>query len=195
MSQVRRNSKSIAALLRALVVFAMWSNAMAGIFCPHMSGGRDCCLLQALHVHPNASVSGAFAETDHKQMNHEQMSDMDMQDGSMDMSDTQTADVADSQQRLDISLADTEKSQTSSNEPAVTQPNEPCSHCMMHSRSGERFPVSIVQNSTSYQIIAADTSTEMLNAVSSPLTFVELHDHGPPGSSAPLYVLVSAFRI
>jgi len=82
------------------------------------------------------------------------------------------------------------------NSEAVTEPNEPCSHCMMHSRSEANAPLGVIlSQNNSNQVNPADCATRIVKSLPSALTFLELHDHGPPGSSAPLYVLVSAFRI
>jgi len=82
------------------------------------------------------------------------------------------------------------------NSEEITQPNEPCSHCMMHSRSGASYPLkSAVQNSSSNQIVAVESGAGTDNNVPSRLTLVELHDHSPPGSKAARYVLNSSFRI
>ncbi len=154
MLQVIPKRKAVA-ILSALVVVGMWSNAMAAVFCPHMSGSSDSCLTQNAKVLHSDRARDASSSMHPSQMNHTQMSEMDMQ-----------------------------------------ELNEPCSHCMMHSRSGASYPLkSAVQNSFSTQIVAVESIAGNKNSVLSCLTLVDLHDHSPPGSSAPLYVLVSAFRI
>jgi hypothetical protein len=191
-----RHSKLVPTALSALIVLGMWSNAMAALSCPHMIGSSDCCLRQETKAHSQAraSDSGTSMPCD---MDHEQMSDMAGQDMSMDMADMQMDDATsqpDSDTGNKGTFQFTPNAQASAE--AVTQPYEPCPHCMMHSRSTANFPFKApVQNSTTYQIVAADIGGRIVNAAPSALTFVELHDHGPPGSNAPLYVLVSAFRI
>ena len=132
-------------------------------------------------------------------MDHTLMSDMHMQNMSMDMTGMQMDDGTASQPKLDRELLSNGAAQITPNNQlaaeTITQPNEPCSHCMMHSRSRANFPVNIAQNNPSYQVVVAEVATGMLKSVPPSLTFVELHDHSPPGSSAALYVLVSAFRI
>ena len=188
-----RQSKLASAVLSALIVLGMWSNAMAAAFCPHMMGKSDCCLMQPLRDHSHHRVGDSSPA-----MSHAHMADMDMHD--MDMADTQMDDATASQPKLDRELLSKGAVQITPNNQltaeTITQPNEPCSHCMMHSRSRAIFPVSIPgQNNPSYQVVAADVATGMLKSVPPSLAFVELHDHSPPGSSAALYVLVSAFRI
>ncbi len=188
-----RYSKVAPSLLSALIFLGMWGNAMAAVFCPHMMGSSDCCLMQREKAHSNDRVRDSGTSMARHSMDHTHMSDMDMPDMQMD-------DATASQPKLDRELLNNGALEITPNKEstaeAITQPNEPCSHCMMHSRSGANFPVSIAgQHNPSYQMVAADATTGTLKSVSPSLPFVELHDHGPPGSTAPLYVLVSAFRI
>jgi len=170
---------------------------MAAVFCPHMMGSSDSCLMQKAKARSHDRVSGSSTSMTQDDMDHTLMSDMHMQNMSMDMTGMQMDDGTASQPKLDRELLSNSAAQNNQlTAETITQPNEPCSHCMMHSRSGANFPVSIPgQNNPSYQVVAADVATGMLKSVPPSLTFVELHDHSPPGSSAALYVLVSAFRI
>src|SRR5258708_4209909 len=84
MLQITPKGRTLA-LLSALVLMSLWSNAMAAVFCPHLSGSADCCLMQTLHPHSHVSVSDAQVSMAH--MDHMQMSDM--QDMSADMSEMQ----------------------------------------------------------------------------------------------------------
>jgi hypothetical protein len=127
-----------------------------------------------------------------------QMSDMDMQDmpmgtsatelGDAELSELKTSDSPNTEirdfKRLDPIVAGT-----------ITGPNESCSHCMMHSQTpaNSPSPASGVNNSTP-QIVPAAGIAEPTQ-VSWPLTFVDVHDHGPPGLNSPRYVLNSTFRI
>src|SRR5436853_7372567 len=194
MLQVIPKGKAIA-VLSALVVVGMWSNAMAALFCPHMSGTSDHCLLQNSHPHSHGSVGNAQISMEH--MAHTQMAQMNMQDMTMDMSDMRLDEPTLPSKNSSVNNEELQVPPDSQpNSEAITQPNEPCSHCMMHSRSGADFPFrAAVQNSTGYQVIDADTTARMVNAVPSARTFLDLHDHSPPGSNAVRYVLNSAFRI
>ena len=196
MLQVIQKNKALA-VLSALVVVGMWSNAMAAIFCPHMSGGSDSCLTQNAKVLHSDRASDASSSMHRNHMHHTQMSEMDMQDMTMDMSDMRMDEPTlppEKESVMNEALQFARDTQEGSE--AITQPNEPCSHCMMHSRSGASYPLkSAVQNSFSTQIIAVESIAGTKNSVPSCLTLVDLHDHSPPGSSAPLYVLVSSFRI
>jgi hypothetical protein len=178
----------------------MWGNAMAGVFCPHMVGGADCCLIQTPHTHPHESARDLTLVATGESMDHSQMSDMNMSGMAMDMSDAHREDVTASQPNVDSELASNNVIEIAPDNQltleSITQPNEPCSHCMMHSQSGSNTPLSVVnQKNNSYQVIPADLATGIVKSAPSSRTFLDLHDHSPPGSSAPLYVLVSAFRI
>jgi hypothetical protein len=160
-----------------------------------MRGDRDCCLLDQSHVHAHTVQREDPIPVDPMNMpmdpHHEQMSDMDMEDGSMDMGETR-APVA---QQNSGERTNNLTARIPSNEQATAESNEPCPHCLMHSQLGERFPITVAENSAPDQVIPADTSATSLNTVSSPLAIVELRDHSPPGSLDPLYVLISSFRI
>jgi len=77
----------------------------------------------------------------------------------------------------------------------ITQPIEPCSHCMMHSQSANSPLQSVALNASSFEGTVADLSVMVLIAPPSLLSFVEVHDNGPPSSTVPRYVLVGTFRI
>ena len=186
-----RIRKKLFALLIGVILLSMWSNAIAAMFCPHMSGNHDRCLMQLSHEHDDSQT-----ETSQMQMTHE-MCDADISSmvmGEMD-TDALTASLPKSTDDVVNNGAMQVRANEQLNAEAFTLPSEPCSHCMMHSRSRANFPVNIAQNNPSYQVVAAEVATGMLKSVPPSLTFVELHDHSPPGSSAALYVLGSAFRI
>jgi hypothetical protein len=172
----------------------MWSSSIAALFCPHMMGG-DCCITQkaesdSYHIHDSRSL-----ET-HDGMDHMHMSamEMDMSPSDMKMDDTSTPLPT-----LDLDLSYNVGSQTDNNVISATVSKErgPCSHCEMHSRSTITFPVSVSgQGSVSYQISGPGADTATLKIDPFVPQFFELHEHGPPGSSAsPVYILISTFRI
>jgi hypothetical protein len=186
-----RHRKLVPTVLSTLIVLGLWSNALAAAFCPHIMGRSDCCLMQKVSRHSHHGTESGTSV--HEHMDHAQMSDMNMQDMPMDLAEMQTDDAT--SQLASDPVSDGPVQQVGSLE-AVILPSELCSHCMMHSPTGPNFPLRVAgQSSASYQLIAADTSSTIVKSVPSCLTFLTLHDHGPPGSSAPLYVLVSAFRI
>jgi len=185
-----RPHKWVATLLSGIVVLALTGNALAALFCPHTSGGQ--CCVKAVPAQP-----GHSAKMEHDHSHHAEMSDMDMSDEAMDMSDAQTGEAHASRTESDNSLANdaTLPAGDEQTTEAITQPTEPCSHCMMHSQTSSNYPLrAVTENNPSYQIIA-ETPLELSILVSPTPRFVEVHDHGPPGSSSPLYILVSSLRI
>ena len=130
-------------------------------------------------------------------MDDTQMSEMDMQDMTMDMSDMRMDDATSQAENNSVNNGESQVARDGQPYPeTITQPAEPCSHCMMHSRSGANAPLVVdTQDSNSYQAIPAASAIQVGKSLPSALTFLDVHDHSPPGSSAPLYVLVSAFRI
>jgi len=175
--------------LSAIVTLALTGSAMAGFFCPHLSGGH--CCIKSFDSHREES-----AGMDHNHMHHAEMPEMDMSDDAMDMSGGSPDDSA-SPVELQISNLNslTGAGDEDSSE-SVTQPNNPCPHCMMHSQTNSKYSLrAAMENSASYQIIAADTAIELSTPASPGPRLVEVHDHGPPGSVSPLYILVSSFRI
>ena len=194
MLQVIPKSKALA-VLSALVVVGMWTNAIAAVFCPHMSGGAHHCLTESSHPHSHGSVADPQTALEH--MDHRQMSEMNMQDMTVNTSDLLMENAKSQPENDSLSKAELQVvPDAQPNSESITQPNEPCSHCMMHSGSGASYPLkSAVQNSFSTQIIAVESIAGAKSSVPSCLTLVDLHDHSPPGSSAPLYVLIGAFRI
>src|SRR5437016_10996106 len=90
MLQVIPKSKALA-VLSALVVVGMWANAIAAVFCPHMSGSSNHCLMESSHPHSHGRVADPQTSMEH--MDHTQMSEMNMQDMTMDMSDMRMDNV------------------------------------------------------------------------------------------------------
>ena len=164
-------------------MLALTGNALAAVFCPHMSG-RECCV-------KSPAQTGQSADKSHIQSQHDEMSDMDMSHEATDMAEAQTAEANGSPESNATLTASDEQIVES-----VTPANEPCSHCMMHSQTNATYSLrAAIDNSPSYQISAADGRPEISSPLSPTTLSGEVHDHGPPGSSAPLYVLVSSFRI
>jgi hypothetical protein len=186
------NGPALSSVLCGLLFLAMWSNLLAYALCPHRSSTSHPCFKQESPL--------LSADVPHEHHTGMQMSDMDMQDMDMD-TDTSATELEDAEsselttsdslnteiqdfKRLDPIIAGT-----------ITEPNESCSHCMMHSQNpaNSRSSASLVNNSTPQIVPAA--AIIVVKQVSSPLTFVDLHDHGPPGLNSPRYVLNSSFRI
>jgi hypothetical protein len=195
-----QHHRLVPAGLTALIVLGIWGRAMAGIFCPHMIGGADCCLMQTPHTHPHAATRDQILAATGESMDHSQMSDMNMSDMAMDISGAHGEDVIASQPKADSELASNNLIEIASDnqlkQESIAQANNPCSHCLMHSQSGSNAPLSFVtQNNNSHRVIPAHLAMGIVKSAPSSLTFLDLHDHSPPNSSAPLYVLVNSFRI
>ena len=173
----------------------MWSSSIAALFCPHMTGG-DCCLTQKTESGSHHPDSKSASSTTRDNMNDMQMSGMEM---NMSPSDMKMADTSTLLPTLDSDLSYNVGSQTDNEiiSATISKGRGLCSHCEMHSRSTITFPVSVSgQTSVSRQIIARDADTATLKTVPLVPQFFELHEHGPPGSSAsPVYILINAFRI
>jgi hypothetical protein len=187
-----RKSNAVGALLCGIIILAMWGNALAGVFCPHMSGGK-CCLPDHSHLPSTTADCQAVPLVEHRHVDHEPMSDMDMEDGSMAMDDAQISTAESAPEPPQV--VDAKAAPSASGTEAITTADEPCSHCIMHSRTGERFPSSAILHVNSDQVASPDTTVATLNPETVLQASVELHDHSPPGSAAPLYVLMSTFRI
>ena len=182
------NGRAPSSLLCGLLFLAIWSNLLAYALCPHRSTSHPCFKQESPLSH----------NVPHEHDTGMQMSDMDMQDMPMATSATQMGDVEFSELKTSNS-PNTEirdfKPLDSIVAGTITGPVESCSHCMMHSQTpaNSPSPASVVSNSTP-QIVPAAGIAEPTQVLS-PLTFIDVHDHGPPGLNSPRYVLNSAFRI
>lgn len=77
-----------------------------------------------------------------------------------------------------------------------TDSPETCSHCMMHSQSGVNSPSTrmMLSNSASEGIVVVPSNI-VWASLASPVAFVNVDDHGPPGLSSSRYILNNSFRI
>ena len=195
MLRIIRLRKTLFALLISAILLSMWSSSIAALFCPHMMGG-DCCITQKTESGPHHPDSNSASSTTRDNMNDLQMSEMEMD---ISPSDMKMDDTSTPLRTLDPDLSSNVGSQTGNEviAAAISKGRGPCSHCEMHSRSTITFPVSVSgQASVSRQIIARDADTATLKTDPFVPQFFELHEHGPPGSSAsPVYILINAFRI
>src|SRR5439155_22875958 len=115
MSDAIQQSKVVPAVLSAMIVFGMWSNAMAAVFCPHMMCSSDSCLKQKAKARSHDRVSGSSTSMTQDDMDHTHMSDMDMQNMSMDMTGMQMDDGVASQPKLDRELLSNGAAQITAN--------------------------------------------------------------------------------
>lgn len=159
-------------VLCGLVFLALCNNTIFWTFCPHLSARSRHCLITES---PSSShVNGT--------MSHEH-------DGDMEMSD-----MGEEEPPFEASTAEATTGNLS--DLAITDAAESCSHCMMHPQSGVNSPSApiVVNHSTSHDIVPA--ATGIVSAlVPLALTFVDVHDHGPPGLNSSRYILNNSFRI
>ena len=195
MLRIIRLRKTLFALLISATLLSMWSSSIAALFCPHMMGG-DCCITQKPESGSHHPESNLASSTTRDNMDDMHMSEMEMDISPSDMKMDNTSTPLST---LDPDLSYNVGSQTDNEVISATVSKErgPCSHCEMHSRATITFPVSVSgQASVSRQIIARDVDTATLKTDPFVPQFFELHEHGPPGSSAsPVYILINAFRI
>jgi hypothetical protein len=167
-------------LLVGLVVVAMCSNSAVWVLCRHVSGRLDHCFEQSA-AHSHKDIKGSHVE--HMHADAMQMSDMDLH----------------GRHKHAFSIVHTESPNfepANSVIVAVTESRNSCSHCLTHSRvqANLSWRTDIV-NCPSYDGIEPDSSTEIVRTLSWVIIGVEIHDHGPPGSNDPRYILNSAYRI
>jgi hypothetical protein len=181
-------------LLSGLVLLALCSNTSAWVFCPYASGSSHRCFTRN-----SISQSDNVADPSRDHMHHAgmDMSEMANSDMSMDRADVDiTSDSAshlDHHDSLNVPFSNAAGLELVRDE-LIAQPIESCSHCMMHSQSQANSAFRTVAISTSSSDVT-DSAFTMVNALAAVSSCVEVHDHGPPGSIIPRYVLVGAFRI
>lgn len=188
-------------LLSGLVLFAMFINSVIWVFCPHMSGSSDGCFARHFAAEPHKHFDNVGMEKMHcadmqmAQMHMESMpvdkrvTDVDDASSENPSSASETESIADT-----TSFRFTEIQRTVAS--SVSQPSDPCSHCMMHSQSQASARLqTVATSSSSSDMTATDSSVTVVDALPAVSSFVEVHEHGPPGPTTPRYVLVGSFRI
>ena len=160
--------------LCGLVLLALSSNAVVWTFCPHLNAGSHDCVSEGL------SDTSAKSAT----MRHEHHPDMAMDEEPMPLEsatgDHAAGDIKPSTEQL-FSID-------------ITQSQNSCSHCMMHSAvNWPSTPLGV--NTSGSQAIAPAALTNLLAPAALSRVFVYIHDHGPPGLHSSRYILNSTFRI
>ena len=183
-------------LLSALVLLALCTNASAWVFCPHMSSSSDRCFTRSPVPHTHNVSDGRAEPVHHAGMEMSEVANPDM---SMDGADVEmtssSASHSDHVDSLNGDFNDGARPEVVGDE-LIAQPIDSCSHCMMHSESQANSRLQTVAiSSSSSDITAADSSATVVDPLPAVSSFVEVHDHGPPGSTIPRYVLVGSFRI
>ena len=182
----RRRNQSLWLLVSGLVLLAIWSNAIAGIVCPHIGAhSRECFVTHSVsRFHESESLSDKGPQ--HRHCADSEMSDADTDSG---MFHTETKDLPGSE---NINLFSTESLTIA----AARQQKEQCSHCTMNSQPRSNSPLRlVVLNSSAHQIAPANSSIPAVVTFELLTALVDVHDHGPPGTGSPRYVLNSTFRI
>lgn len=180
--------RALLPVLCGLVFLALCNNTIFWPFCPHLSARSRHCLTKG-------SSSSSHINANSGTMSHEHdgdmaMSDMDEEELPPEASTTTEAKTATLSDMESFSGFDPLLAHT------ITGAQESCSHCMMHPQSGVNSPSApiVVNVSTSHEIVPASSSI-VSASVASPLTVVDVHDHGPPGLNGSRYILNSSFRI
>jgi len=177
--------RALLPVLCGLVFLALCNNAMFWTVCPHLSA-------RSLHCHTEEPSSSSHLKgtMSHEHGGDMEMSETDEQELPFEASTTAEANagnVSDTQffPGFNPFLAATS-----------TDAQQSCSHCMMHPQSDVNSPSAPIalNNSTSHDFVEA-ASGIVSAAVASTLTFVDVHDHGPPGLNSSRYILNSTFRI
>lgn len=182
--------RALFAIFCGLVFLALWNNAVLWTFCPHLNARSHHCLIEGSsspsHLNANSTAMS------HEHYGDTEMSDMDDEEMPVDASTTaeaKTSSLSTSDIQLppvfDLLPADT-----------ITGSPESCSHCMMHPQTAitaQSAPM-VLNNYASDSLVAA-ASGIVSASLASPLTFVDVHDHGPPGLNGSRYILNSSFRI
>lgn len=181
--------RTLLPVLCGLVFIAVWNNTIFWTFCPRQGASSHHCLTgkSASPSRLNAN-SRTMSNEYHRDM---EMSEMDEEEVSCDGSTTSETKTG------NLSLAD----------PPAFDPlrantikgsQGSCSHCIMHSQSDANSPGPTVLNNSASQAshgIVAAACNNVWASVASAATFVDIHDHGPPGLNSSRYILNSSFRI
>ena len=127
-----------------------------------------------LNARPHHCFSEGLSNTsaDSAAMRHEHHADMAMHEEAMPL-ESATGDYAASD---------------------IRQPQNSCSHCIMHSAVNSPSTPMALNNSGS-QAIVPPASTSLLAPAALSRVFVDIHDHGPPGLHNSRFILNSTFRI
>ena len=179
--------RALLPVLCGLVFLALCNNTIFWTLCPHLSAKSTHCLTQE-------SPSSSHINANNGTMSHEHDGDMEM--SGMDEEPPFEASTTTEAKTGNLSDIESFPGFDPLLAASITDPQESCSHCMMHPQSGVNSPSApiVVNNSTSHDIVPAASSI-VSALVMSPLTFVDVHDHGPPGLNGSRFILNSSFRI
>lgn len=177
--------RALLPVLCGLVFFALWNNAILWTFCPHLNARSRHCLSE-----PSSSPSHLAANS--TAMSHEPSGDMEMSE----MDDEEMTVDASTTAEAKTSNLSTSDIQPSPGFDLLLAAPESCTHCMMHPQSvtnASSAPM-VLNNYASHGLVTVGSGI-VWATVASPLTFVDVHEHGPPGLNGSRYILNSSFRI
>ena len=160
--------RTLLSALCGLVLLALCGNAIVWTFCPHLNARSSHCFSKELS---NTSADSAS-------MRHEHHAGMAMDKEAMPLESA--SDITSPTEQL-LSIG-------------ITQSQNSCSHCVIHSAGNSPSKPMALNNSGS-QTIAPAASMNLVAPAALPRVFVDIHDHGPPGLHSSRYILNSTFRI
>src|SRR5574338_200631 len=175
--------RALLPVLCGFVFIALWNNTILCTFCPHLSARSHHCLT-------GKSSSPSRLNANSRTMSHENhrdmaMSEMDEEELSLESSTTSETKTG------NLSLADIEPFPAFDPLVAniITDSQESCSRCIMHSQSGANSPAPMVLNNSASHGIVTAACNNVWASVPSAATFVDIYDHGPPGLNSSRYIL------
>jgi len=182
--------RALLPVLCGLVFLALWNSLILWTFCPHLSAKSHHCLTkESLSLSLMSSIAPTMSHDHHGDMAMSELDEREEAREGATTADSQTGELLITGIRpfmgFDALLSET-----------ITDSQELCSHCMMHSESGLNSPSTamVLSNFAPHDTLTAASSV-VWSSVASPLTFVDVHDHGPPGLNSSRYILNSTFRI
>jgi hypothetical protein len=175
---MQKRHLSIVILIGAILL-GMWGNVIAASFCPRFALNRDCYLKH---------VSSQPKQIVHQPSCHKEMGDSEMEDMQMEAAPESDTDVEASRVKF--------TSEATSDKISLEPPTAPCSHCLSHSQPALGTVSFGVTVDPSKRLIETNSPPVSLAAVPlSAFKTVVPMEHGPPGESPALHVLISVFRI
>lgn len=170
-------------LLCGLVFLALWNSAIVWTFCPHVNTTSRHCLTEQFQM---TAMSTTMSHEHHDMA-------MSMTDEKEVVEGRTIADSKTANESIDIDPVTTSDEHLSE---AFTESQETCSHCMIHSQSGvNSASLRMVLSNSASEDIAFVPSIIVSASLTSPVPFVDVHDHGPPGLNSSRYLLNRSFRI
>lgn len=177
-----------------IVMLSMGSHALAAVLCPHVGGSEEACVTDEIKGHAEAKPPdvAAPAGNDSPEASHCHRTET-----TKPAADSQAEFVAESSAgtvaEAPINNGSTENLRPSE---AVTQTDDDCAHCMMHSQKDPAgWSLVVVQSRGAHETGPAGSTDVAAKASQATVSFLDIHDHSPPGASNARYLLLNIFRI